>query len=97
MQIETSEDGRVVLHPKSINEQESHFESPVLMYYLKLRSSAIYLHDTTMVYPLSLVFFGQNIVYVKDEKDEENGVMSVGDGLKFQCSPETATVIQVCN
>ncbi|KAF4518531.1 hypothetical protein B566_EDAN004275 [Ephemera danica] len=62
----TPQDGRVEIHPKSVNAKQSEFESPYLLYHLKLRSSAIYLHDTTMVYPLPLLFFGGRLKSMTD-------------------------------
>ncbi|XP_067002715.2 ATP-dependent DNA/RNA helicase DHX36 isoform X2 [Anabrus simplex] len=86
--IMTPEDGGVSLHPRSVNEREKMFESPFLVYYLKLKSSAIYLHDTTMVHPLPLLFFGGGIKYNAEDK-----VISVNDVLRFTCQESTAFII----
>lgn len=88
----TPEDGSVKLHPKSVNEQCPEFPSPLLVYHQKLRSTAIFLHDTTMVSPLAVLFFGCGIVFEADEADD--GVVVLPGDLQFACYKETADVIQ---
>ncbi|XP_047107788.1 ATP-dependent DNA/RNA helicase DHX36-like isoform X1 [Schistocerca piceifrons] len=91
--LDTPEDGRVKLHPKSVNEQCPEFPSPLLVYHQKLRSTAVYLHDTTMVSPLAVLFFGCGIVY--EGEDSGDGVVVLPGDLRFACYRETADVIQI--
>lgn len=56
----TPQDGKVKIHPSSINEKSPSFPSPYLVYYTKQLSSAIYLHDTTSISPMGLIFAGPN-------------------------------------
>lgn len=45
------------LHPSSVNEKQTKFPSPYLIYYLKRKSTGgIFLFDTTSVSPMALVF-----------------------------------------
>jgi len=90
--LSTMEERRVAIHPRSINCQTVDFESPFLVYHLKLKSSKIYLHDSTMVYPMPLLFFGENLQYFA-----EKGVnmVAVNDYIRFRCREETANLIMV--
>lgn len=90
----THEDGKVKIHPKSVNSKpsEGEFGSPFLLYFQKMKSSAIFLHDTTMVTPFPLIFFGGELDYIED-----SGYGSLGvDGLtRFRCSASIYEMIQV--
>lgn len=92
IKLTTPEDGRVCIHPRSINEKETEFESPFLLYHLKLKSTSIYLHDTTMVYPLPLLFFGQGVdVCIKDGLE----MIAVDSSIRFKCQESTANLVKV--
>ena len=52
----TTEEEEVTLHPSSINNLVDKFPSPYLTYYLKRKSSKIYLLDSTSVSPVALLF-----------------------------------------
>lgn len=84
----TYEDGRVRIHPKSVNckpEEEVRYDSAFL-YFRKMKSSKIFLYDTTMVTPLPIILFGGKLVYSCVGKPSRNcGTLDV-DGLKFRCS-----------
>lgn len=90
--LTTPEDGRVCIHPRSINEKESEFESPFLLYHLKLKSTSIYLHDTTMVYPLPLLFFGQGVDVCVEDGIE---TIAVDKSIRFKCQESTANLVKV--
>ncbi|XP_069705785.1 ATP-dependent DNA/RNA helicase DHX36 [Periplaneta americana] len=91
VKLKTPEDGSVCIHPRSINEKQTEFESPYLLYHLKLKSTSIYLHDTTMVYPLPLLFFGKG-VDVCIECDME--VIAVDESIRFRCLHSTANLVK---
>ncbi|KAL1464523.1 hypothetical protein WDU94_004159 [Cyamophila willieti] len=60
--ITTPDDGKVCIHPKSVNNNQPSFDAPFLMYYMKLKGTgAINLHDTATVYPLPLIFFAHDM------------------------------------
>jgi len=88
----TPEDGNVCIHPRSINEKESEFESPFLLYHLKLKSTSIYLHDTTMVYPLPLLFFGRGVDVCMEGGLE---TIAVDKSIRFKCQESTANLVKV--
>lgn len=92
VKLTTPEDGRVFIHPRSVNEKEAEFESPFLLYHMKLKSTSIYLHDTTMVYPLPLLFFGQGVDFcIEDGID----TISVDKSIRFKCQESTANLVKV--
>ncbi|PNF38309.1 ATP-dependent RNA helicase DHX36 [Cryptotermes secundus] len=91
VKLTTPEDGRVYIHPRSINEKQLEFESPFLVYHLKLKSTSIYLHDTTMVYPLPLLFFGQGVdVCIEDGLE----TIAVDKSIRFKCQESTANLVK---
>lgn len=92
--LRTLTNENVQLHFGSINLNEEYFESPLLVYHLKLKSTAIFLHDSTMVHPLPVLFFGDEIII--DSHDEENNtsVISVCEMLRFKCKYDTAILIK---
>uniref|UniRef100_A0A8D8LV21 RNA helicase n=1 Tax=Cacopsylla melanoneura TaxID=428564 RepID=A0A8D8LV21_9HEMI len=70
--ITTPDDGKVCIHPKSVNSNQPSFDSPFLMYYMKLKGTgAINLHDTSSVYPLPLIFFAHDMKSHMVTKDTE--------------------------
>ncbi|XP_033228401.1 ATP-dependent DNA/RNA helicase DHX36 [Belonocnema kinseyi] len=89
--VYTPEDGRVKIHPSSINEKIRSLPSPYLIYFLKKRSTAIYLHDTTSVSPWALLFTNPN--RFAGER-EGKSIITLSDSLSFYCEPTTAQIIQ---
>lgn len=88
--ITTQQDGKVVMHPKSVNDKESYFPSPFFVYHLKLKSGSISLHDTTMVYPLPLLFFGEKLRFYQENGQEK---VAVGKHLHFRCKHSIAYIV----
>ncbi|XP_030852268.1 ATP-dependent DNA/RNA helicase DHX36 [Strongylocentrotus purpuratus] len=88
--LSTPEDGRVQIHPKSVNANETTFSSKWLLYHLKLKSTSVFLHDTTMVEPYPLIFCGGKISWDDDQGHE---TVFVDDHIKFHCSQETAHLV----
>ncbi|KAM6961464.1 ATP-dependent DNA/RNA helicase DHX36 [Aplochiton taeniatus] len=68
--VYTQADGRVYIHPKSVNTEERHFNYNWLVYHLKMKTSCIFLYDCTEVSPFSLLFFGGDISIQNDEGQE---------------------------
>ena len=52
---------RVFLHPSSVNFSEGGFISPWLVYFQKVRTSKIFIRDSTMVPPYALLLFGGSL------------------------------------
>ncbi|XP_022251673.1 ATP-dependent RNA helicase DHX36-like [Limulus polyphemus] len=89
--VYTEDDGKVVLHPKSVNYMEFNFHSQWLVYYQKLRSSKVFLHDTTNVQPFSLLFFGGRITF---GKDLSCSTVFVDKHIAFHCPPRVAHLVK---
>ncbi|XP_046674057.1 ATP-dependent DNA/RNA helicase DHX36-like isoform X2 [Homalodisca vitripennis] len=89
--IFTPEDGPVSLHIRSINSNEPFFEGRFLVYHLKMKTSKVFLHDTTMVFALALIFFGHNFELFK-----ENGmvVIELSPKIRFTCATSTALLVK---
>jgi hypothetical protein len=90
--LRTSTDFKVALHPKSVNNFPSEFESPLFTYHLKMKSATVYLHDTTMVYPMPLLFFGSRLRLSEDPERESILTM---DQFEFRCAGDTAGLLMV--
>ncbi|PSN56785.1 ATP-dependent RNA helicase DHX36 [Blattella germanica] len=91
VKLYTPEDGNVCIHPRSINDKQTEFESPFLLYHLKLKSSSIYLHDTTMVYPFPLLFFGKGINVCSEDGLK---MIAVDKSIRFRCEETTAVLVK---
>ncbi|XP_001604337.2 ATP-dependent DNA/RNA helicase DHX36 [Nasonia vitripennis] len=90
----TTEKEMVKLHPSSLNNKVtslSSFPSPYITYFLKRKTTAIYLFDTTCVSPVALLFASP-----RASTGEMNGqsVITVANNLSFLCEPRTAKIIQ---
>ncbi|XP_035900157.1 putative ATP-dependent RNA helicase DHX57 [Anopheles stephensi] len=57
LRFKTQEDGYVALHPSSVNASVGHFGSPFLVYQEKMKTSRIFIRETTMVPLLPMVLF----------------------------------------
>ncbi|XP_022916424.2 ATP-dependent DNA/RNA helicase DHX36-like [Onthophagus taurus] len=81
---------KLELHPKSILSKERSFDSPLLVYYHRLKSSSDFIYDATIAQPLPCIFFGDRL-----SKCLENGVNTivVAEKLKFKCSETTMEII----
>lgn len=89
----TAEDGKVEVHPKSVNSTDSYFESPLLLYHTKLKTSSIFLHDTTMVYPFPVVLFAKSFKITGEKSDHVT--FSLNSLVNFTCSSRTACFLKV--
>ena len=66
----TKKDGRVKFHPKSVNSEENLFANKFMIYHQKMKSSAVFIHNSTMIPPLLLLFFGGEITVQRDDAQE---------------------------
>ena len=82
---------RVFSHPKSVNSEESYFESKWMVFYYKLKTSKVYVHDCTMVSPYPLLFFGGQINVTKEDKQE---LVTVDEWIKFKAAASTAQLVR---
>lgn len=87
----TKEDGKVEPHPASVNARVNSFPRPWLVYGEKVKTSAIYVRDSTNVSDYALLMFGGNLTVSKNEQ----GVEMLGGYLQFQASKKTLQLVQV--
>ncbi|XP_002973866.2 DExH-box ATP-dependent RNA helicase DExH1 [Selaginella moellendorffii] len=89
VQYFTRLDGRVFLHPASVNFSAGHFESPWLVVTDMVKTSKVYARETSMVPAYSLLIFGGSIS-VRHERQ-----MIVVDGwLEFEAPARIAVLIK---
>lgn len=72
----TKDDGRVFLHPSSILFQANQYQVPFLVYFSKLETSKIFVHDATMVPMYGLLLFGGQV-----QVDHLGRGLEIGDGF----------------
>ncbi|KAI1296281.1 hypothetical protein EDD11_007419 [Mortierella claussenii] len=72
----TKDDGRVFLHPSSILFQSNSYQVPFLVYFSKLETSKIFVHDATMVPMYGLLLFGGQV-----QVDHLGRGLEIGDGF----------------
>lgn len=87
----TQADGKVCIHPKSVNAEETNFNYSWLIYHLKMRTSSIFLYDCTEVSPFSLLFFGGDITIQKDEDQE---TIAVDQWIVFRSPARIAHLVK---
>jgi len=97
----TKSDGRVALHPSSVNSDEKKFISQWLVYHDKVKSTQVFIRDSSMVHPVALICFSG-----KDVREMHHGptpsapqpfVTLTVDGdrwMAFHCAPRLARVLQ---
>ncbi|XP_041662309.1 ATP-dependent DNA/RNA helicase DHX36 isoform X2 [Cheilinus undulatus] len=89
--VYTQADGKVCIHPKSVNAEETEFNYTWLIYHLKMRTSSIFLYDCTEVSPFSLLFFGGNITIQKDQDQE---TVAVDEWIVFRSPARIAHLVK---
>ncbi|KAF8971290.1 hypothetical protein BGZ46_010342, partial [Entomortierella lignicola] len=72
----TKDDGRVFLHPSSILFEVNQYQVPFLVYFSKLETSKIFVHDATMVPMYGLLLFGGQV-----HVDHLGRGLEIGDGF----------------
>ncbi|XP_015113650.1 ATP-dependent DNA/RNA helicase DHX36 [Diachasma alloeum] len=89
--LKTSEDGTVKIHPSSVNARAKHLPSPYVTYFLKQKSTAIYLHDTTCVNEAALIFAAPKSSI---RAQGQRSLIVLNDSISFLCKQTTAGIIQ---
>nr|XP_039270270.1 ATP-dependent DNA/RNA helicase DHX36-like [Styela clava] len=86
---------KVNFHPKSVNYEAcgEKFSERWLCYYLKMKTSVIYLFDTSEVTAYPLLFFGGNISAYYDLK-MKGDVIAVDDWIVFKSKPNIAKLVK---
>ncbi|XP_055837370.1 ATP-dependent DNA/RNA helicase DHX36 [Episyrphus balteatus] len=91
IQMSTPTDRSVKFHPTSVNSTEPSFDSHYFTYFLKRKSTNVCLLDSTMVFPMALIIFGDGIKCGVNEKGST--FVSVADYLYFKSDPITNQII----
>lgn len=89
--VYTKSDGKVCIHPKSVNAMEFQFRYTWLIYHLKMKTTSIFLYDCTEVSPFSLLFFGGDISIQKDHDQE---TIAVDEWIVFQSPARIAHLVK---
>ncbi|XP_069004357.1 ATP-dependent DNA/RNA helicase DHX36 isoform X2 [Embiotoca jacksoni] len=89
--VYTQADGKVCIHPKSVNAEETEFNFTWLIYHLKMRTSSIFLYDCTEVSPFSLLFFGGDVTIQKDGDQE---TIAVDQWIVFRSPARIAHLVK---
>ncbi|XP_077991245.1 ATP-dependent DNA/RNA helicase DHX36-like [Glandiceps talaboti] len=87
----TKQDGKVKLHPKSVNAGVNDLNGKWLVYHQKIKSSGVFLHDSSVMQPYPLLFFGGDISI---GTDHEQDVVKVDDWIIFQSPPRIAGLVK---
>ncbi|XP_071163439.1 putative ATP-dependent RNA helicase DHX57 isoform X5 [Mytilus edulis] len=77
LRFKTKSDGFIHIHPSSVNFQVRYYESPYLVYHEMVKTSKVYIRDSTMVNVYPLLLFGGGLSV---DLDRGNFVLSVDDG-----------------
>ncbi|KAK1168498.1 ATP-dependent DNA/RNA helicase DHX36 [Acipenser oxyrinchus oxyrinchus] len=91
VKVYTKPDGKVSIHPKSVNAEEAEFHYSWLIYHLKMKTSSIFLYDCTEVTPYSLLFFGGDISI---QKDQDQDTIAVDEWIVFQSPARIAHLVK---
>ncbi|KAK3239762.1 hypothetical protein CYMTET_50331 [Cymbomonas tetramitiformis] len=86
----TEEDGKVECHPSSVNASVSQFTTNFLVYSEKVKTSSIFIRNSTMVSDYALLLFGGAL-----RPGPEPGTFTMGRGnLVFTAGQGVATLVQ---
>jgi ATP-dependent RNA helicase DHX57 len=85
----TEDDGRVFMHPTSVNFHTQTFASPWLAFLTKVQTAKVYVRDATVISSYALLLFGGEI-----RVDRTNGFIVVGDWIRFHADLKIAILIK---
>uniref|UniRef100_A0A8C1M847 RNA helicase n=1 Tax=Cyprinus carpio TaxID=7962 RepID=A0A8C1M847_CYPCA len=91
VKVYTKADGKVCIHPKSVNAEETQFHYTWLIYHLKMKTTSLFLYDCTEVSPFSLLFFGGDISIQRDQDQE---TIAVDEWIVFQSPARIAHLVK---
>jgi len=87
----TEDYGRVSMHPKSVNEKRTQFTSQWMVYHQMMKTAQLYIHDSSVVTPFALLFFGGNITF---KQEEGMDTICVDTFIKFHSPKSIATLVK---
>ncbi|XP_033763100.1 ATP-dependent DNA/RNA helicase DHX36-like [Pecten maximus] len=85
----------VYLHPSSVNKRSQGTNSSWFIYHKKMKTEQVYLYDTSVVSPYSLLMFGGEIATSEEIVDDEvRPKVTVDDWILFWTSFSTAQMVK---
>ncbi|XP_017146133.1 putative ATP-dependent RNA helicase DHX57 [Drosophila miranda] len=94
LRFKTRGDGYVKIHPSSVNSQVATFQSPFLVYQEKVRTSAIYIRDCSMLPLIALVLFAGSDFKVELHDGDFLFLLETGWIILKAHDHETAEMVQ---
>lgn len=82
-----TKDGAVQMHPGSVLFSEASLPSPFLVYHEKVKTSAVFVRDATMITPLQLLLFGGEVAV-----QHETGTVTVDGWIAFNAKAKVAVL-----
>ncbi|KAL3627873.1 hypothetical protein CASFOL_028288 [Castilleja foliolosa] len=79
----------VHIHPSSVNSGQNTFKYPFLVFLEKVETTKVYLRDTTIVSPYSILLFGGSI-----NVQHQTGLVIVDNWLKMAAPAQTAVLFK---
>ena len=94
--FKTREDGKVDLHPSSVNAKKNYFEEDWIVYSDKVKSSGIFIRANTMVSHFALILFGGVIADVEAQEGGFGGLKRslLGDYIEYSAQPQVVAMIK---
>ncbi|XP_010509536.1 PREDICTED: DExH-box ATP-dependent RNA helicase DExH1-like isoform X2 [Camelina sativa] len=86
----TKELGKVDIHPGSVNARVNLFSLPYLVYSEKVKTTSVYIRDSTNISDYALLMFGGNLIPSKTGE----GIEMLGGYLHFSASKNVLELIQ---
>ncbi|KAH7332235.1 hypothetical protein KP509_20G077000 [Ceratopteris richardii] len=86
----TKEDGKVEPHPGSVNARVNYFPFPWLIYSDKVKTTGIYIRDSTNISDYAVLMFGGTL----SSNKSGDGVEMLGGYLQFSATKKVAQLIQ---
>jgi ATP-dependent RNA helicase DHX57 len=77
---------RCFIHPQSLYYDEQRFESGYLVYLKLLKTSQVFVHDVSMIWPMSIVLFGSADFQI----DHHQGTILIDGWIEYSVRPTTA-------
>lgn len=87
----TKEVGKVDIHPASVNAGVHSLPLPYMVYSEKVKTSSIYIRDSTNISDYALLLFGGNLT----PSQSGEGIEMLGGYLHFSSSKSVVQLIQV--
>lgn len=87
LRIRSKEGERLFLHPESINFSEGDYNTRWIAYFAKVKTSRLFIRDSTMVSPYAILLFGGEIGI-----DHKKGQMSVDNWVIFKAPARVAVL-----